>query len=137
MVNNQSDIDKYYFYVKDLYKAKYINKRGNGGLNHYNEYKAFTEYSDDMQDVDKNIEECNLAKKRKVLIFFNKIIADMISNEKLNLILAELFTGGRKHSISIVFITQSYFRVPKEASLSTKLFFTQKIPNKKELQQLQ
>ena len=92
MVNNQSDLDKNYFYVKDLYKAKYINKRGKGGLNHYDEYKAFIEYSDDMQDVYKDIEECNLAKKRKVLIFFNKIIADMISNEKLNLVLAELFT---------------------------------------------
>ena len=61
----------------------------------------------------------------------------MISNEKLNIILAEQFTGGRKLSISIVFITQSYFRVPKEARPSTTPLFTQKIPNNREFQQLQ
>ena len=67
------------------------------------------EYSDDMQDVHKNIEDYNPIKKRKILIVFDDMIADMISNNKLNPIVIELFIRGRKLNISIVFITQSYF----------------------------
>ena len=66
------------------------------------------EYSNDMQDVYKNIE------KRQVLIIFDDMIADMISNNKLNPIVTELFIRGRKLNISILFITQSYFKVPKD-----------------------
>ena len=66
-----------------------------------------------MQDVYKNIEEYNLGKKRKVLIVFDDMIADMISNKKLNPIVTELFTRGGKLNISVVFITQSYFKVSK------------------------
>ena len=72
-------------YSKDPYEAKYqylINKREKVGLDHFNSSKAFLEYSNDMQDVYKNIEEYNLGKKRKVLIVFNDIIADMINNKK-------------------------------------------------------
>ena len=67
-----------------------------------------------MQDVYKNIEEYNLGKKCKILIVFDDKIADMINNKtKLNTIVTELFKRGRKLNISVAFITQSYFRVPK------------------------
>ena len=70
------------------------------------------EYSNDMQDVYKNIEDYNPIKKRKVLIVFGDMISDMINNDKLNPIVTELFIRGRILNISIVFITQSYFKVP-------------------------
>ena len=75
-----------------------------------------------MQYVYKNIEEYNLGKKRKVLIFFDVMIADMIDNEKLNPVVTELFIRGRKLNISIVFITQSYFKLSKNARLNSTLF---------------
>ena len=64
------------------------------------------------------------------------MIADMIHNRKLNSIVIELFIGGRKLNISLVFITQSYFKVPKDVKLNTSHFFIAKIPNKRELQQI-
>ena len=93
------------------------------------------EYSNDMQDVYKNIEDYNPIKKRKVLIIFDDMIADMINNNKLNPIVTELFIRGRK-LLSIVFITQSYFKVPKDVRLNSTHFFIMKIPNKRELQQI-
>ena len=72
------------------------------------------EYSNDMQDVYKNIEDYNPIKKRKVLIGLDDMIADMINNNKLNPIVTELFIRRRKLNISIVFITQSYFKVTKD-----------------------
>ena len=88
-----------------------------------------------MQDVYKNIEECNPRKKRKKLIVFNDMIADLISNKKLNSIVSELFIRGRKLSISLVFITQSCFKVPKDVRLNSTHFFVLKIPNKRELRE--
>ena len=58
----------------------------------------------------------------------------MINNKKLNPIVIELFTRGRKLNISIVFITQSYFKVPKDVRLNSTNFFIMKIPNKREIQ---
>ena len=139
LINNQPDIDKIYLYGKGPYERKYqylINKREKVGLNHFNDPKAFMEYSNDMQDVYKNIENYNPKKKRKVLIIFDYMIADMINNNKLNPIVTELFIGGRKLDISIVFITQSYFKVPKDVRLNSTHFFIMKIPNKRELQQI-
>ena len=94
------------------------------------------EYSNDMQDVYKNIEDYNLIKKRIVLIIFDDMIADMLNNNKLNPIVTELFIRGRQLNISIVFITQSYFKVPKDVRLNSTHFFIMKIPNKRELQQI-
>ena len=94
------------------------------------------EYLNDMQDIYKNIEEYNPTKKRKVLIVFDDIIADMINNNKLNPIVTEVFIRGRKLNIFIVFITQSYFKVPKDVRLNSTHFFIMKIPNKRELQQI-
>ena len=89
-----------------------------------------------MQDVYKNIEDYNPGKKRKVLIVFDDMIADMINNKILNPIVTELFIRGRKINISIVFITQSYFKVPKDVRFNSTHFFIMKIPNKRELQQI-
>ena len=89
-----------------------------------------------MQYVYKNIEEYNLGKKRKVLIVFDDMIADTINNKKLNPPVTELFIRDRKVNISVVFITQSYFKVPKDVRLNSTHFFIMKIPNKGELQQI-
>ena len=139
LIKNQPDIDKIYLCAKDPYEAKYqflINKRESTGLKDFNDPKAFIEYSNDMQDIYKNIEEYNPGKKRKILIVFDDMIADMINNKKLNSIVTELFIRGRKLNISLVFITQSYFKVPKDVRLNTTHFFIMKIPNKRELQQI-
>ena len=139
LINNQPDIDKIYLYPKDPYEAKYqylINKREKVGLDHFKDSRAFMEYSNDMQDGFKNIEDYNLGKKRKILIVFEDVIADMINNKKLNPVVTELVIRGRKLNISIVFITQSYFKVPKDVRLNSTHIFIMKIPNKRELQQI-
>ena len=89
LINNQPDIDKIYFYTKDPYETKYqflINKRERTGLKHFNDFKGFIEYSNDMQDVYKNIDESNADKERETLIVFDDMIAEMINNKKLNLV---------------------------------------------------
>ena len=85
-------------------------------------YKSFNYYNPD--------------KENKILIAFDDMIADMIDNKKLDSIVTELFIRGRKLNISLVFITQSYFKVPKDVRLNTSHFFIAKIPNKRELQQI-
>ena len=67
-----------------------------------------------MDDTNKNIEEYNLNKKRKILIIFHDMIADMLSNKKLNPVVTESFIRGRKLNIFLFFVTQSYFAVPKD-----------------------
>ena len=89
-----------------------------------------------MQDVYKNIDEYNVGKERKILIDFDDMIADVINNRKLNSIVTELFIRGRKLNISLAFITQSYFKVPKDVGINSTHFFVMKIPNKRELQQI-
>ena len=89
-----------------------------------------------MQDVYRNIEEYNLGKKRKMLIVFDDMIADMINNKKLNPVVTEFFIRGIKLNISIAFITQSYFKVPKDLRLNSTHFFIIKTPNRKKLQQI-
>ena len=89
-----------------------------------------------MQDVQKNIEKYNIGKNRKTLIVFDDMIADMINKNKLNSLVTELFIRGTKLNISLVFITQSYFKVPKDVRLNPTHFFIMKIPNKRELQQI-
>ena len=75
-----------------------------------------------------------IQEKNKVLIVFDDIIAHMINNKKINPVVTELFIRGRKLNISLVFITRSYFKVPKDIRLNTTHFFIMKIPNKRELQ---
>ena len=139
LINNQPDINKIHLYAKDPYEAKYqylINKREKVGLDYFKDPKAFMEYSNDMEDVYKNVENYNPGKKRKILIVFDDMIADMINNKELNPVVTELSIRGRKLNISIVFITHSYFKVPKEVRLNSAHFFITKISNKRELQQI-
>ena len=126
-------------YAKDPYEAKYqylSNKRENAEINRFNDPKAFIDYSNDMHDVSKNIDDYNPDKKNKTLIVFDDMVDDMIHNKKLNSIVTELFVRGRKLNSSLVFITQSYFNVPKDVRLNTSPFFIAKVPNKSELQQI-
>ena len=84
----------------------------------------------------KNINYYNPDKENKIFIIFDDMIADMIHNKKLNSVATELLIRGRKLNISLVFITQSYFKLPKDVRWNTSHFFIAKIPNKRELQQI-
>ena len=135
LINHEADTDKIFLYAKDPYEAKYqllINKRESTGLKYLNDSKAFIENSNDMDDIYKNIEEYNPNKKQKILIVFDDMIADMLSNKKLKPIVTELFIRGRKPNI--VPITESYFAVHKNIRLNSTHYFVMKIPNKRELQ---
>ena len=139
LIENQPGMDKIYLYAKDQYEAKYqylINIREKVGLDHYDDTKAFLEYSNDMQDVYKNIDKYNIDKERKILIVLDDMIADMIDNTKLNSIVTELFIRGRKINISFVFITQSDFKVPKDVRLNTTHFFITKFQTKENFHKL-
>ena len=98
-IDNQPDIDKIYLYAKDPYEAKYqflINKREKVSLDHYDDPKTLIEYSNDMQNVYKNIDEYNLDKERKILMVLDGMIFGMINNKKLNSIVAVLLIRGKK-----------------------------------------
>ena len=91
-------------FAKDPFEDKYqflIKKRENIGLKHFNDPKAFIEYSNDMHDVYKNIHHYNPDNQNKILIVFDDMIADMINNKRLNSIITELFIRGRKQNISL------------------------------------
>ena len=106
------------------------------GINDFKDPKAFIEYSNDMHNFYKNIDDYNPDNENKILIIFDDMIVDMVHNKKLNSIVAGLFIRGRKLNISLIFITQSYFKAPKDVRLNTSHFFITKIPNKRELQQI-
>ena len=92
-------------------------------MKHFNDPKAFIEYSNDMNDVYKNIVHYNPDKENKILMVLDDMIADMTNNKKLNSIITELFIRGRKLLHSHTFITESYFKVPKDVRLNTTHFF--------------
>ena len=83
-----------------------------------------------MNDVYKSIEEYNPGKKQKVLIVFDDMIADIISNKKLQPVVTELFFRGKKLNISLMFVTQSYFPIRKDVRLNTTYFFIINIRNR-------
>ena len=111
-----------------------INKRESIGLKYFNDTKAFIEYSNDMQNVYKDIDEYNIDKERKIFVVFDDMIVDMINKKKLDSIVTELFIRGRKLNISFAFMTQSYLKLPKNLILNTIHCFITKIPKKRELQ---
>ena len=113
-----------------------INNRKNAGIKHFNDSTALIEYSNDMDDVFTNIDDYNKKTKRKVLIVFDDMIADIMSSNKFKAIIKELFIRCRKLNISIVFVTQSYFRTPKDARLNSTHFIIMKIQSRKELQNI-
>ena len=117
LITKQDDIDKNYLYAKDLSEPKYeffIKKRENAGIKHLNDSNAFIEHSNTMDDVHENIDDYNPNWKRKNLIVFDDMIAEIMSNKKFQAIFKELLIRYRKLNISLVFITKSYCSVPKD-----------------------
>ena len=115
-IKGQSEIDKIYLYAKDLNGPKYeslIKKHEDAGIKHFNDLNAFTECPSTMDDVYENIDEYNPNRQRKILIVFDDMIAGIMTNKKFQAIIKELFIRCRKMNASLVFITQSYFSVPK------------------------
>ena len=133
--DNDSLIDKIYLYAKDLTEQKYqflIRKRKEAGIKKLDVPIAFIEYSNTMDDVYNNINDYNLKRKRTVLIVFDDMIADIMTNKRFQTIIKEFFIRCRKLNISLVFITQSYFSVPKEIRLNSTHYLIMKINNKRE-----
>ena len=89
-----------------------------------------------MDDVYSNIDDCNPKRKRKILIVFDDMIADTMTNNRFQAIIKELFIRCRKLNISLVFITQSYFKTPKDARLKSTHYLIMKIHNRRELQNI-
>ena len=138
LINEQKDIDKIYLYAKDLSESKYeylIRNRENTGIKHLNDSKVFIEYSNMIDDVYENIDNYNPKRNRKILIIFDDMIADM-TNKTFQSIIKELLIRCRKEIISLVFITQSYFSVPKDVRLNSTHYLIMKINNKRELQNI-
>ena len=139
LINEQRDIDKIYLYAKDLSEPKYeylIKNCENAGIKHLNDAKAFNDCSNTMNDVYENIDLYNPYRQGKVLIVFDDMVADIITNKKFQSITKELFIRCRKINISLVFITQSYFYVPKDVRLNSMHYLIMKISNKRELQNI-
>ena len=136
LIKEQDDIDKIYLYAKDLSEPKYeflIKKHEDTGTKYFNDPNAFIECSNTMDDVYENIDYYNPSSKRNILIVFDDMIADIMSNKKFQAIIKELFIRCRKLNISLVFITQSYFSVPKDVRLNSTHYLIMKINNKKRI----
>ena len=137
LIKEQDDVDKIYLHSKDLSEPKYeflIKKCEDVAINHFNDHSAFIECSNRRDDVDQNIDDCNASKKRKVLIAFDDMITDIMSNKKIEAIIKELFIRCRKLNISLVFITQSYFSPLKDVRLNSTYYENHTEKNYKELQ---
>ena len=111
LIDHEPAIDFFFFF--DTQKLP-INKRKSTGLKYSNYSKAFTKHLNYMDNIYKNIEECNPNKKRKILIIFGYIIPGMLNNKKLNPIVTELFIGGRKQNIYLVFYHTIFFCCSKK-----------------------
>ena len=126
-----------YLYARNLIEPKYqvlIKKtREDVGIKHLNDPKAFIEYSNTMVDVYNNIDDYKPNINRKNLIVFENMITDIMINKKFQGMIKELFVRCRKLNISLVFITQPYFLVPKAVRLSSIHYLIMKVLNKREL----
>ena len=134
LINDLHPIDKIYLYAKDIHEPKdeyLINKREQAGIKNLNDPQAFIEYSDDMNDVLGDINNYNKNRDKKVLIVFDDMIADIEYNKNFKRIIKELFYRARKINVSSVFITPSYFKPLKDASLNSTHYILMKINNKK------
>ena len=139
--DNNDVIDKIYLYARDLSEPNYqflIKKHEDPGIKHVNNQNAFIVCSNKItDDFYEDIDNYNPKRdKKKVLIVFDDMIADIMTNKKFQAIIKELFIRCRKLNISLVFITQSYFSVPKDVRLNTTHYFIMKINNKRELQNI-
>ena len=108
-----------------------IEKFEDAGTKHLNDSNAFIECSNTMNDLYENIDEYNQSRKRKILIAFDDMVADIMTNKLFQAIIKELFIRCRKLSISLAFITQSHFSVPKDVRLNSTHYLIMKISNKK------
>ena len=134
LIKEQDDIDKIYLYAKDLSELKYecwIKNCENAETKHLNDTNTFIECSNTMDDVYENIDDYNSSSLSKKLIVFDDMIADIMTNKKFQAIIKELFIRCRKLNISLVFITQSYFSVPKDVRLNSTHYLIMKINNRK------
>ena len=113
-----------------------INGREKVGIENLKNTKSFIDYAQKIDYVYKNLGSYNQTKKRRVLIVFDDMITDIESNKKLSPIGTELFLRRRILNILLVFISQSYFKVPKTIRLYATHHFIMKIPNKRELQEI-
>ena len=113
-----------------------IKNHENAGIRHLNDSKAFIECSNTMNDAYENINDYNPSRKRKMLIVFDDMIADIMANKKCQSVIEEFFIRCRKLNISLVFITQSYFSVPQDLRLNSTHYLIMKINNRKELQNI-
>ena len=132
-------IDKIDLYAKDLNEPKYqflIKKREDLEIKYLNDPKSFIEHSQYMGNVYNNIYDYNPNRNRKILIVFDDMVPDIMTNKKFRAIIKELFIRCRKLNISIVVITQYCFSVPKEVRLNSTHYLIMKINNKRELQQI-
>ena len=132
-------VDKIYLYAKDLEEPKYkllIDKREKAGINFNNDPDAFIEYSNSMDDTFPQIEDYNKRRKRKILIIFDDMISHVMSDKKAQQILKDLFIRCRKLNISLCFLTQSYFSIPKDVRLNCTHYIIFKLNNKRELQNI-
>ena len=139
LINNLHSIDKIYLYAKDIHEPKYeylINKREQAGIKNLNDPHAFIEYSDDVNDVLDDINNYYKNRDKKVLIVFDDMIADIEYNKNFKRVIKELFYRAHKMNVSIVFITQSYFRALKDVRLNSTHYILMKIGNKKELKSI-
>ena len=139
LINNLHPIDKIYLYAKDIDEKKYqylINKREQAGLKNLNDPKAFIEYLHDMSDALDDIKNYNKNRDKKLLIVFDDMISDIEYNKDFKKIIKELFYRGRKINISLVFITQSYFRALKDIRLNITHYILMKICNERELKRI-
>ena len=126
-------------YVKDLEEPKYqllTQKRENAGVKNLKDRNAFIEYSNNMDDTYDNIEDYNKKRKRRVLNVFDDMISHVMSDKQAQQVLKELFTRCRKLNISLCFLTQSYFSVPKDVRLNCTHYIIFKLNNKRELQNI-
>ena len=113
-----------------------IKKHENNGIKYYNDPNAVIECSNTIGGIYKNIDEYNLNRKIKILIVFDDMIADIMTNKKSQALTKELFIRCRKLNISLVFITQSYFSVPKDVRLNSTHYLIMNIKSKGELQNI-
>ena len=137
--DNYNLTDKIYLYAKDLSEPKYqflIKKCEDAGIKNLDDPRECIEYSNTMDVVYSNIDDYNPKRKIKTLTVFDDMIADIMTNKKFQAIIKELFFRCRKLKISLVFITQSYFSVPKDVRLNSTHYLIMKIHNKRELQQI-
>ena len=132
LINKIPVIDKIYLYIKDPSEPKYkylINKREKVGTKYFSDPKAFVEYDNDIKNIFEDIDQYNPEKDRRILIVFDDMIAEKVLPPQVT----ELFIRGRKMNVSLAFLTQSYFKTPKDIRLNCTHYYLMNIGNKAEL----